>query len=82
MVVAQQKRVTQSPFDFGLWTWTRIVTILGKGILQYVEEVTVIKPTIYNNLFLPVSDNSLSSQKTESKKDSNYFTNKINILSV
>ena len=79
-MVQQQNRVTPSPFDFGLLTW--IVTILRKGILQYVEEVTVIKPTIYNNLFLPVSDNSLSSQKTESKKDSNYFTNKINILSV
>ena len=22
MVVAQQNRVTPSPFDFGLWTWT------------------------------------------------------------
>ena len=26
--VQQQNRVIPSPFDFGLWTWTWIVTIL------------------------------------------------------
>jgi len=26
-VLAQQNRVTPSPFNFGLWTWTWIVTI-------------------------------------------------------
>ena len=43
---AQQKRVTPSPFDFGLWTWTLIVTI-NKKSMQAQCDCKLSKTIIY-----------------------------------